>query len=453
MMYLDTWARIAGGYLLGHNKLVGPVCTDSRALQVGDVFVAIKGPNFDGHQYLAEVAGQGAAAAVVQEPDPNLELPQVVVADTVAALGAIASTWRDEHFHGTLFAITGSCGKTTVKGMLRSICEQAGNTLATVGNLNNHLGVPLTLMKLRPTHQFAVIEMGASGLGEIAYLTHLAKPRIALVNNVMPAHIEGFGSLAAVREEKLRIYSGLSPAGTAIINLDDDYAACALKLGHRAIGYSLSGLSDASCISSSAQNIERKTSGAWGFTWVIEGISVPIKLAVLGQHNVANALAAATMAWAAGISTTAIASGLAACDGEKGRMQAKIAPTGAILVDDTYNANPGSVAAAIAYLSSCPGERILVLGDMKELGQAALAEHAAIGLLAKNSQVNRLFTCGELSAAATQAFGVGGQHFATQSALIEAIKPCMSATTTCLIKGSRSARMEIIVDGLLAVGD
>lgn len=453
MMYLDTWAHIAGGYLLGHNKLVGPVCTDSRALQVGDVFIAIKGPNFDGHQYLAEVASKGAAAAVVQEPDPNLELPQVVVGDTVAALGAIASCWRDQHFHGTLFAITGSCGKTTVKGMLKSICEQAGNTLATVGNLNNHLGVPLTLMKLRPTHQFAVIEMGASGLGEIDYLTHLAKPQIAVVNNVMPAHIEGFGSLEAVREEKLRIYSGLSAAGTAIINLDDNYAGCALALGHQAIGFSVSALSDAPCRSSIANNIERKPSGVFGFDWVLDGTSVPITLAVLGQHNVANALAAATMAWAAGISAAAITRGLAAFDGEKGRMQAKIAPTGAILVDDTYNANPGSVAAAIAYLSSCPGERVLVLGDMKELGQGAQAEHAAMGLLAKKSQVDRLFTCGELSAAAAQAFGVGAQHFATQSALIEAIKPCMSATTTCLIKGSRSARMENIVDGLLAVGD
>ncbi|HEY6530165.1 MAG TPA: UDP-N-acetylmuramoyl-tripeptide--D-alanyl-D-alanine ligase [Cellvibrionaceae bacterium] len=458
MMNLATWAHVAQGTLVGEDRPVASVCTDSRSLKAGDVFFALRGPNFDGHEYLAAVAEAGAAAAVVQRLDSTLCLPQILVDDTVAALGKIASYWRNQKFHGTLFAITGSCGKTTVKGMLKSICEQAGFTLATAGNLNNHIGVPLTLMQLQPSHQFAVIEMGASGLGEIAYLTELAKPNIALVNNVMPAHIQGFGSLAAIREEKLRIFDGLSVGGTAVVNLDDAYsddvyAAQARTCAYRTVGFSLhpQAVSPAGLFSH-AIDARALNSGAWAFNWLVEDALVPIELAVLGKHNVANALAAASMAFAAGISTSAIQTGLAQFGGEKGRMQAKIAPTGAILIDDTYNANPGSVAAAIAYLAERPGERILVLGDMKELGEGALAEHAAIGRLAKNAGIDQLFTCGDLSTAAAQAFGVGGQHFLNQQELLNILKPKLVRSVSCLIKGSRSAHMEQIVESLLANG-
>lgn len=454
MMNLASWAEAAQGTLIGENRSARSVCIDSRTLKAGDVFFAVKGPNFDGHDYLAQAAQQGAAAVVVVRAEPTLNIPQILVADTVEALGKIASAWRAAYFHGTLFAITGSCGKTTVKGMLKSICEQAGSTLATTGNLNNHLGVPLTLLSLQPTHKFAVVEMGASGMGEIAYLTQLAVPDVALVNNVMAAHIEGFGSLASVREEKLRIYEGLKPNGIAVINLDDAYASEAMGLKYRKIGFSLNAQAVADgCLTSLADNANALDSGAWAFEWKIEGTQVSVKLAVLGKHNLANALAAASMAFAAGIPASAIQAGLAAFTGEKGRMQAKSTPTGAILIDDTYNANPGSVAAAIAYLAQRPGERILVLGDMKELGQNAAAEHAAIGQLARNSGVDQLFTCGNLTAAAAEAFGPKAQHFASQDALLAAVKPLMQSTTTCLIKGSRSARMEHIVEGLLAVGE
>ncbi|HMW71099.1 MAG TPA: UDP-N-acetylmuramoyl-tripeptide--D-alanyl-D-alanine ligase [Cellvibrionaceae bacterium] len=458
MMNLTSWAAAAQGTLVGENRSVSSVCTDSRTLQAGDVFFALKGPNFDGHAYLAQVAAAGAAAAVVEQLDPSLGLPQILVADTVAALGKIASRWRQEHFHGTLFAITGSCGKTTVKGMLKSICEQAGATLATAGNLNNHLGVPLTLMQLRPPHQFAVIEMGASGRGEIAYLTALARPDVALVNNVQPAHVEGFGSLAAIREEKLRIFAGLAENGTLVLNLDDNYVREAYDeiaaYGQNKIGFSLQPSVPAgapACRLSQALQAHSLPNGAWGFEWASGETHLPIELSVLGKHNIANALAAASMALAAGIAPAAIAAGLALFGGEKGRMQAKIAPTGAILIDDTYNANPGSVAAAIAYLAERPRPRILVLGDMKELGQDARAQHRNIGQLAQAAGVDQLYTVGGLSAAATEAFGPGAEHFPTQAALIAALKPVLNRATSCLIKGSRSARMEHIVEGLLAL--
>lgn len=457
MMNLTTWAAAAQGTLIGENRLVSSVCTDSRTLKAGDVFFALKGPNFDGHAYLPQVAAAGAAAAVVEQVDTSLALPQILVADTVIALGKIAQQWRAEHFHGTLFAITGSCGKTTVKGMLKSICEQAGSTLATAGNLNNHLGVPLTLMQLRPTHQFAVIEMGASGLGEIAYLTQLAGPDIALVNNVQPAHVEGFGSLAAIRQEKLRIYTGLDERGTLVLNLDDAYVAEAHEelsaYCQNKVGFSLQSPAPGNmpaCRLSQAVALHSLPSGAWGFIWAIGDLQLPIELGVLGKHNLANALAAASMAFAAGIAPAAIQAGLALFGGEKGRMQAKIAPTGAILIDDTYNANPGSVAAAIGYLAERPSPRILVLGDMKELGQDALGEHRKIGQLAKQSGIDQLYTVGELSVAASEAFGHGAGHFSTQAALIAALHPVLTRATSCLIKGSRSARMEHIVEGLLA---
>lgn len=459
MKNLLAWAAAAQGTLVGENRAVSRVCTDSRALQTGDVFIAIKGPHFDGHDYLPQVAAAGAAAAVVERLDTSLVLPQILVADAVVALGKIAHQWRVEHFHGTLFAITGSCGKTTVKGMLKSICEQAGRTLATAGNLNNHLGVPLTLMQLEPSHEYAVIEMGASGRGEIAYLTALAAPDVALVNNVQPAHVEGFGSLAGIREEKLRIYSGLSAQGTAVFNLDEAYAqearAQIQALPQQKIGFSLQTAAPPGtppCHLSQAARLHRLPTGAWGFEWRLEESSIPLELAVLGKHNVANALAAASMAYAAGIAPQAIQAGLALFSGEKGRMQAKIAPTGAILIDDTYNANPGSVAAAIGYLAECASPRILVLGDMKELGHDALDEHRKIGQLARQAGIDQLYTVGDLSHAASEAFGLGAAHFSNQAALVAELQPLLSRTAHCLVKGSRSAHMERIVEGLMAFG-
>ncbi|MEY4590871.1 MAG: UDP-N-acetylmuramoylalanyl-D-glutamyl-2,6-diaminopimelate--D-alanyl-D-alanyl ligase [Pseudomonadota bacterium] len=461
MMNLSTWAQFAQGTLIGEDCTVSTLCTDSRNLQAGDVFVALKGPNFDGHTYLAEVAARGAVAAVVEHINEALNLPQIVVADTVQALGRIASGWRAQQFQGVLFAITGSCGKTTVKGLLKSICEQAGSTLATVGNLNNHLGVPLTLMQLRPSHQFAVVEMGASGPGEIAYLTQLAQPDVALVTNVLPAHVEGFGSLAAIRQEKLRIFDGLSlglnnglgAEGTAVINLDDAYASDALKHTGRKIAFSLNPptttAEHAGYKLSYAAQAQPKASGAWAFDWWIDGTHTHIELAVLGKHNLANALGAATMAHAAGIPTAAIQAGLAAFCGEKGRMQAKTTPTGALLIDDTYNANPGSVASAIAYLAERPGLRVLVLGDMKELGPNALDEHMAIGQLAASAGIQQLFTLGELSAASSEAFGPGAVHCSSHETLIAALQPLMTQNVVCLVKGSRSMRMERIVEALM----
>jgi UDP-N-acetylmuramoyl-tripeptide--D-alanyl-D-alanine ligase len=279
-----------------------------------------------------------------------------------------------------------------------------------------------------------------------------------LVNNVQPAHVEGFGSLAAIREEKLRIYAGLNARGTMVLNLDDAYVreayATIEAFTQPKIGFSLrlpAPTDGPACRLSQAVELHNLPSGAWGFDWVIGETRLPICLSVLGKHNVANALAAASMAFAAGIAPETIAAGLAVFAGEKGRMQAKIAPTGAILIDDTYNANPGSVAAAIGYLAERPHPRILVLGDMKELGQDALAEHRKVGQLAQAAGIDQLYTVGDLSAAASEAFGSGAEHFSTQAALIAALKPELTRAASCLVKGSRSARMEHIVEGLLAV--
>ena len=425
------------------------VTTDTRQLQAGDLFVALRGERFDAHDFLAEAAAKGVCGLVVESFDANVALPQLVVSNTMLALGQIAACNRAA-FSGPLIAITGSSGKTTVKTMLTCILRERGAVLATQGNLNNHIGVPLTLLQLEPKHEYAVIEMGASGLGEIAYLCSLATPSIAMINNVMPAHIAGFGSIDNVAIAKAEIYQGLIANGAAIVNLDDRYAAqwLAQLTDKQVIKVSLQNES-ADCF---ARDIKVTADGVT-FVIVIRQESMSVQLNALGEHSVRNALMAAACACAAGANIQQIRNGLQKFTPVAGRMTRQTGLKGMQVIDDSYNANPGSVRAAIDVLAAQEGTRVLVLGDMGELGNDAEQLHADLGAYARARGIDKLLTVGVLSQHASEAFAgaglaSGAQHFAEQQTLIYALASMANKNMTVLIKGSRSAKTDLIVRAL-----
>lgn len=425
------------------------VSTDTRTAKSRDLFVALRGERYDAHQFLEQALERRVSGLVLEEPRPDLKLPQLIVHDSLTALGQIGALNRDL-FTGPLVAITGSSGKTSVKTMLAGILSEAGDTLATRGNLNNHIGVPLTLMELETRHQFAVIEMGASAPGEIAYLCRLARPEIALINNVMPAHIEGFGSIEGVAKAKGEIYSGLSSEGTAVINLDDNYAPRwrSQMVGRKVIGFSLFE-PGADC---RAENV-RYGVDSISFTLITPAGDIALKLNAAGEHNLRNALAAASCALAAGASLEQIDAGLRRFTPIAGRMSQQRGWRNALIIDDSYNANPGSVRAAIDVLASHEPERILVLGDMGELGEEGPAQHRELGAYARSSGIERLLTLGPLSALAAQSFGAGAQAFESRAELIDELKEFLQEKATVLIKGSRSTRMDLVVASLLDSGE
>ncbi|WP_111643198.1 UDP-N-acetylmuramoyl-tripeptide--D-alanyl-D-alanine ligase [Marinimicrobium alkaliphilum] len=447
-LHLNELAQQLPGWLQGQSVSFTRVSTDTRQLQAGDLFVALRGERFDAHRFLAQAA-EKACALVVDTPDSGLATPQWVVKDTTLALGGIGAYNRAQ-FEGPVVAITGSSGKTTVKTMLAGILAQCGPTLATRGNLNNHIGVPLTLLELAPEHRYGIIEMGASGPGEIAYLCTLARPQIALVNNVMAAHIEGFGSLQGVAEAKGEIYRGLQAGGTAIINLDDSFA-----------GYHLERLPEVKPLTYALRD-ERAdffvrdlsaSAGQQTFELVTPEGALAVQLTADGEHNVRNALAAAACAYAAGATLAAIAAGLNDFTPVAGRMSRLRGTAGALIIDDSYNANPGSVRAAIDVLAAQPGERWLVLGDMAELGEDAAAMHAEVGRYAHERGIDALWTLGTLSEHASTAFGHQTKHFQAHGDLIAALKESVHKEMNILIKGSRSSRMDDVVNALLDRGD
>ncbi len=438
-----------GGTLLYPDCHFARVCTDTRSLASGDLFVALRGDNFDAHQFL-ESAALKACGMVVETPDKRLAIPQWVVPNTVQALGQLAALARNT-FTGPLIAITGSGGKTTVKEMLAVILRCKGEVLATAGNLNNHIGVPQTLLKLQPEHQFAVIEMGASAGGEIDYLCSIARPTIAVVTNVMPAHVAGFGSLAGVASAKGEIYSGLDKCGTAILNLDEPWYEQWLAGAHGTQSRSFS--ADNSAADFYASNVQFDTAACASFMLHSPLGDIEIQLAIPGAHNISNALAAAACAVAAGADLVSIAAGLAAMAAAPGRMESKPGIHGARIIDDSYNANPGSVKAAIDALVSMPGKHLLVLGDMGELGPKEKAMHREIGVYARNAGVDGLFTTGLLSAETAFAFGEGSEHFADKTALSAALSEQLNSAAIVLVKGSRSAAMEEVVAQLIEEND
>ncbi|MEO8628527.1 MAG: UDP-N-acetylmuramoyl-tripeptide--D-alanyl-D-alanine ligase [Betaproteobacteria bacterium] len=444
MLDLKSAAHAIGATHAGPNRTFIGVTTDSRQVQDGDLFVALRGERFDGHAFVDGAFQMGATGAMVERDfDAAPGIPLIIVEDSLNALGKLSAHWRSR-FGLPLVAITGSNGKTTLKEMLAGVLRAAvgdNAVLATIGNLNNDIGMPLMLLRLRDQHHYAVIEMGMNHLGEIHYLTELARPSVAVINNAGIAHIGELGSRDAIAQAKGEIYAGLSDSGIAVINADDDYAQLwrDLNSGRRVVEFGIEQPAEVRA------QYELTESGS-SITCFTPNGAFQITLQVAGAHNVSNALAAAAVAYALAIAPEHIAAGLAAYAGTKGRLQRKPARGGAVLIDDTYNANPDSVRAAIAVLAALPGKRVLVLGDMGELGSDASALHGEIGEQARNAGIDRLFTLGDLSAAAARSFGSDAEHFTDVEALYAALDKAIDRDTTMLVKGSRFMRMERVVE-------
>ena len=436
------------GRLLGGDCHFGGVSIDSRAIAAGQLFVALSGPRFDGHDYLDDVAAKGAVAALVERAVANCDLPQVIVADTRIALGQLAALNRAA-FDKPVAAVTGSSGKTTVKEMLASILRTRGPVLATRGNLNNDLGAPLTLLELAPEHSAAVIELGASRLGEIAYTVGLTQPHVAILNNAGTAHVGEFGGPDKIVEAKGEIIDGLGADGVAVLNLDDKaFGIWRARAGARQV---LTFALTNSAAHFHASAILTDARGCPGFKLHAKGEAAQVQLNLLGTHNVQNALAAAAAASALGVPLAGIVAGLDAVQPVKGRTVAQLAPSGMRVIDDTYNANPSSMCAAIDILAGFSGRTVLVLGDIGELGEWATEGHRQVGDYARG-KVDALYAVGPLMVNAVNAFGTDAKHFASQAQLIAALEAEQGSNTTILIKGSRSAAMENIVAALCVPG-
>jgi UDP-N-acetylmuramoyl-tripeptide--D-alanyl-D-alanine ligase len=422
------------------------VSIDTRTLQPGNLFIAIPGQHFDGHDYLAEAQSKGAAGAIVHRLMSS-SLPQIQVTDTIAALGHLSAAWRNR-FTLPVLAITGSNGKTTVKNMITAILTAAHHStavLATSGTLNNHLGLPLTLLQLNHEHRYAVIEMGMSHFGEIAYLTQLARPTIAIITNAAAAHLEGVHDIAGVARAKAEIFLGLQANSIVILNRDDAHFTDWYEQAHdyRCITFGSHPEANIRMTSSRTTPVEEVT------LQTPKG-SFHLHLPLLGQHNIHNMLAAIAATLAMGIELEAITAGMQHIQPAPGRLQLYTLQNGINVIDDTYNANPFSLEAAVATLASFSGQKILVLGDMKELGQAAQPLHQAAGENIRHAGIDYLFTHGELSVLAAQAFGPHGYHFTEQEKLIHTLKSFIQHHTTILVKGSRSMHMERVVASLIA---
>jgi UDP-N-acetylmuramoyl-tripeptide--D-alanyl-D-alanine ligase len=447
---LSRIAQWTGGRLVGDDVLIEAIATDTRTLDTSDgraaLFVALKGEHFDGNAHVGEAAAAGARAALVSTQAQAL-IPQVVVGNGERALAAFAAAVQRTR-QGKVIGITGSNGKTSVKTLLLSILQHAGNAYANPGNRNNEIGLPLAVLDAPEDADFAIYEMGAGKPGDIAYLTAIARPNVALVNNIAPAHLERMGSLLGVADTKGAIYDALPSGGVAVINADDAFAPYFAERAHgrRLIRFGLEATADVT-----ARDVVTDSEGST-FTLVMPGGDTRISLPLPGRHNILNALAAASLAFGAGASMQAIHDGLQAARSVAGRLVTHRLPSGATLIDDSYNANPGSLNAAIDTLSSAGGENWLVLGDMRELGADAQALHAEAGRRAKAAGLSRLFTLGELSAAAAQAFGPGAEHFQTHAELSAALGTALRPDVRVLVKGSRGSAMDRVVRALLSGG-
>ena len=437
-------AQATGGRLVGANRVVDGVATDTRALPGGDaLFIALKGERFDGHAHVRAAIDGGCVAALVSH-ELAIDAPQVIVADTERALGAFAAAVQRER-HTKVLAITGSNGKTSVKTLLLSILQQLGGAYANPGNRNNEIGLPLAVLDAPDDARFAVYEMGAGKPGDIAYLTEIARPDVALVNNIAPAHLERMGSLLGVAETKGAIHDALPADGVAVVNADDSFAPSFIERaqGRRVLRFGIDAAAELQ-----ARDIQLVANGA-RFVLAAPTGDIAIALPMPGRHNVRNALAAAAMAIAVGASLEQVRAGLEAVQPVAGRLVAHALRSGAVLVDDSYNANPGSLAAGIDTLASSGDEAWLVLGDMRELGAGEIALHAQAGQQARAAGIVRLFALGDLSAHAVAAFGDGAQAFDSHEALADALAADLHAGVRVLVKGSRGSAMDRIVKALL----
>lgn len=424
--------------------LITGVSIDSRKIMPGHLFVALRGQHQDGHQFIPEVQDKGASAVLCEEKIAGITIPQFVVNNTLKALTTMAKLHRHT-INCPIIALTGSNGKTSVKEMIAAILPNPA--YATPGNLNNHIGVPLSVLHLKPEHRYAVFELGANHLGEIAHIVSIVQPNVALINNIAPAHIEGFGSIDGVANAKGEIYAGLSANQTAVINDDDAYAHFWDKLltDKRVIRFSFTKKADifAKKVIFNADNVA-------SFTLCSPQGEQAVTLQVPGTHMVYNALAAAACCVAVGISLKDIADGLKRFQGVSGRLTHLAGKNDAVIIDDTYNANLRSVLTAIEVLSKRQGFRILVLGDLGELGACTQKHHEEIGHIAKQKGINLFMTTGKHSAYSSQAFGEDARHYLTQESLVNDLLPYLDKNTTVLVKGSRSAAMEKIVHQLVS---
>ncbi len=447
MMRLSEAAAMLGVPFSGSDAGVMRVSTDSRSIQPGDLFIALRGEKFDGGRFAAQALQQGAAGVVLDRAQAPDMAAAIRVDDTRLALGKLAAAWR-RRFAVPVVAITGSNGKTTVKEMLAAILRMEtgveDSVLHTEGNLNNDIGLPLMLLRLRDTHQYAVLEMGMNHAGEIDYLTRLASPDVALVNNALTAHIGFLGSVENIARAKGEIFNGLSDAGIAVFNADDPHAGLWRGINARRCVIDF-GLRQPAAIRG------RYQPGGFGsvLSLTLPNATLDITLQVPGEHNAMNALAAAASAFALDVSSRSIVAGLAGFTGVKGRLQRKAALYGSTFIDDTYNANPDSVKAALAVLAQQAGTKILVLGDMGELGADAAAMHAQIGLAARAAGVDRLLALGDLTKETVGAFGAGAMHFERIQELLAELENALAADTTVLVKGSRFMQMERVVDSFM----
>jgi len=442
---LADFARACGGVLKGADAAYQGVSSDTRTLQSGDLFIALRGPNHDGNTFVAAARAAGAAGALVDTPQ-SLELPQIVVPDTQSALERAASAWRAQ-FAIPVVGVAGSNGKTTAKEMTAAILGEAGDCLATRGNLNNHIGVPLTTLRLEPSHRFAVIEMGANRAGEVAALVRIARPTVGLITNAGAEHLEGFGSLEGVARAEGEMVAGLESAATAVINADDEFAD--LWRGLTSARVTTFGLAQpADFRATQVQTAVEAEGFLTRFRLLTPTGAAAIELRMGGRHNVANAVAAAAAAMAAGAQLSHVVSGLGAVRAVPGRLQFKKTRSGAWLIDDSYNANPSSVRAGIEVLAGLDGRKWLVLGDMAELGEYAESAHSEIGVFAREHGVERLFATGGLAALAASSFGQGGEWFADLGALAQALRTA-TPDVRMLVKGSRVNRLERVVEALV----
>ncbi|WP_144212215.1 UDP-N-acetylmuramoyl-tripeptide--D-alanyl-D-alanine ligase [Shewanella donghaensis] len=443
---LSELTKSLNGTLIGSDMTISDVSSDSRAMKGSTLFVALKGLRFDGHSFVQTAIDNGAKALLV-ERQLDVNIPQIIVANSQKAMGAIGALVRTI-VNPKSIALTGSNGKTTVKEMVAAILTQQHNVLFTAGNFNNEIGVPLTLLRLEQGHEFGVFELGANHQGEINYTSSLVTPQVALVNNVGRAHLEGFGSIEGVAQAKSEIFNHLSENGTAIINADDDFADFISQkaASFKQLRFSKVEETDADI---KALALQPDNSGCYGFNLVISGQSYSVQLPLAGEHQVSNALAATAICCALGISVEDIISGLTKLSPVKGRMVPhKLGRI--LLVDDSYNANPTSVDAAITWLKQSRGFRCLVLGDLGELGDNSALLHAEVGQQAKLAGIDALFCCGELTSATSKAFGT--EHYSDTDAVADAIKQKiieLPTEVTILVKGSRSAAMESVVEVLL----
>lgn len=439
---LSFAAAAMNGTLHGDDRSFDGISTDSRTIQEGELFVALSGPNFDGNKFVNQASNKGAAGAIVASLVGE-DVAQIEVQDTKLALGQLGATWRDQH-SVTVVGITGSNGKTTLKELVAACLSSVASTVATEGNLNNDIGMPLMMSRIDESHEYAVLEMGANHAGEIAYLTELAKPDVVVITNAAAAHLEGFGSIEGVAHAKAEILTAEPRPKIAVLNSDDEYFSYWMSLvdGVDLVSFGLSEHADIR-----ADQIETGK-GQTHFTMHLLGTTIEVTLPLAGVHNVRNACAAAAVATALDVPAETIKAALESVNPVAGRLAPMKGHAGATIYDDSYNANPLSVIAAAEFLASLEGVSWLVLGDMFELGDDAARIHHDVGTSIKDAGVDRLFTLGELSANASEAFGDDASPYDSPDPLVSDLMAGLNEEVNLLIKGSRGMRMERVVDAV-----